>query len=199
MLKRVRPSRTTWRLTFAGCALLLAAAGPEKEGMPQLDFANPLTTSQVVWGALIFLLLYVLLARWALPKVGTVVNARRASIAGDLNTARMSKAHADGAVADLTEATRQARAAAQSAIAEATQQAKAEAAARSAAMNQRLDAQLAEAEGRIGKARNAAMGALRQVASEAATAVVIRLTGHAPDAQTLDNEIGSLLAARGQG
>ena len=38
--------------------------------MPQLDFANPLTTSQVVWGAIIFVVLYILLSRIALPKVG---------------------------------------------------------------------------------------------------------------------------------
>ena len=27
--------------------------------MPQLDFANPLTTCQVVWGAMIFAVLYI--------------------------------------------------------------------------------------------------------------------------------------------
>ena len=124
---------------------------------------------------------------------------RRSSIAGDLETAREAKAQADGAVAELTEATRRARAEAQSAIASATQQAKAEAATRSAEMNQRLDAQLSEAEGRIGEARASAMGALRQVASEAATAVVTRLTGHAPDAGAVDHAVGSQLAARGLG
>ena len=46
-------------LLLAGSTLLFSvqsamAAGPEKEGMPQLNFANPLTISQVVWGALIF-------------------------------------------------------------------------------------------------------------------------------------------------
>ena len=37
--------------------------------MPQLDFANPLTTYQVLWGAVIFMVLYVLASRIALPKV----------------------------------------------------------------------------------------------------------------------------------
>lgn len=188
-----------FRRALPGLAVLLMAAAPQKEGMPQLDFANTLTISQVVWGAIIFVLLYVLLSRWALPKVGTVVEARNASIAGDLETARHAKAEADNAVDELTAATRQARAEAQTAIAEATQKAKADAEARSAEMNQRLDAQLAEAEGRIGQARTAAMGALRQVAGEAATAVVTRLTGHAPAADAVDRAVGGLLAARGQG
>ncbi len=188
-----------YRLALPGLAVLLSAAAPQKEGMPQLDFANPLTVSQVVWGAIIFALLYVLLARWALPKVGTVVEARAASIAGDLEAARHAKAEADHAVAEVTAATRQARADAQTAIAAATQQAKADAAVQSAEMNQRLDAQLAEAEGRIGEARVAAMGALRQVAGEAATAVVTRLTGKAPDTEAVDRAVGGLVAARGQG
>ena len=45
------------RLALAGTALLLMAAGPEHEGMPQLNFKSPLTLSQVVWGAVIFVLL----------------------------------------------------------------------------------------------------------------------------------------------
>ena len=44
-------------------ALLLAPAIARAEGMPQLDFGNPLTISQVVWGAIIFIVLYVLLSR----------------------------------------------------------------------------------------------------------------------------------------
>ena len=187
------------RFALVAAALLISAAGPEKEGMPQLNFASPLTVSQVVWGAIIFVLLYLLLARWALPKVAVVVESRHATIAGDLDTARVAKAEADAAVAELTTATRQARAEAQTAVATATQAAKADAEARAAVMNERLDAQLAEAEGRIGQARAAAMGALRQVANEAATSVITRLTGRAPDTGAVDQAVGSLMTAQGQG
>ena len=189
------------RLTLLVASILLSAAGPldspEKEGMPQLDFGNPLTISQVVWGALIFIVLYVLLSRWALPMVGAVVERRRESIAADLDTARQSKAEADAAVTELTDATRAARAEAQSAIATATQTAKAEAAARAVTMNERLDAQLGEAETRIAAAKASAMGALRQVAGEAATSVITRLTGREPDPAVVDTAVGGLLAARG--
>ena len=187
------------RLYLAGVALLLMAAGPEKEGMPQLNFKSQLTTSQVVWGAIIFTLLYFALSRWALPKVGTVIGDRRARIGGDLETARAAKSEADAAVAELTEATRRARAEAQASIAAATQQAKAEAAAQAATMNERLDAQLAEAEGRIAAARSAAMGALQQVAGETATTVVTRLTGQAPDATRIDQAVAVRLPAAANG
>ncbi len=187
------------RLTLAGMALLLTAAGPEHEGMPQLNFKSPLTLSQVVWGAVIFALLYILFSRWALPKVGSVVQERRATISGNLDTARTAKMQADAAVAELTQATQRARAEAQSSIAAATQQAKTDAAARAASMNQALDAQLAEAEGRIAAARGNAMGALRQVAGEAATAVVTRLTGHVPEAARVDHAVDGLLPSAAKG
>ncbi len=187
------------RLALAGMAFLLAAAGPEHEGMPQLDFKSPLTLSQVVWGAVIFALLYILFSRWALPKVGSVVQERRATISGNLETARTAKMQADIAAADVRQSTQRARAEAQSSIAAATQQAKSDAAARAASMNQALDAQLAEAEGRIAAARGNAMGALRQVAGETAIAVVTRLTGHVPDAARVDQAVDSMLPVATKG
>ncbi len=169
------------------------------EGMPQLDFGNPLTVSQVVWLALIFLTFYLLLNNWALPQVAGVLAKRAATIGADLDTARSAKLEADAAVAEFTAATRQAQTSAQAQVAAATEQAKAEAAVQSAALNQKLDAQLEEAEQRIGTARTSALGALRQVATDTASAVVARLTGHAPDVGSVDREVGAVLAATGRG
>ena len=128
-----------------------------------------------------------------MPKVGSVVEERRTRIAGDLETAQTAKLEADRAVDELTAATRRARAEGQAAIAAATQQAKAEAAVRNEAANKTMDARLAEAEGRIAAARSAGMGALRQVAGETATAVIVRLTGQAPDAARVDQAVSGLL------
>ena len=75
------------------------------EGMPQLDFSNPLTSIQVVWGAIIFIVLYILLSRWALPQVGEVLDERAATIEADLEAARAPKAQADDGVTELTAAT----------------------------------------------------------------------------------------------
>ena len=76
------------RLALLGLLLLPGVA--HAEGMPQLDFANPLTTSQVVWGAIIFALLYFVLSRFALPRVAEVIEQRAQHIAADLETARAS-------------------------------------------------------------------------------------------------------------
>ncbi len=178
-------------------ALLLSSPTPAlAQGMPQLDFSTPLTTSQVVWGALIFILLYFLLSRWALPRVSEVLDQRAAAIAVDLDTARAAKTQADAAVAEMTEAVAAARAEAQGAINAAVEQAKREAAARSASLNERLEAQLASAERSIAQARQSAMAALRQVATDTAASVVGRLTGTTPEPQAVQGAVDAALAAR---
>ncbi len=174
-------------------------AASAAEGMPQLDFGNKLTLSQVVWLAIIFFALYMLLDRWALPKVGGVLAHRAATIGGDLEAARLAKAEADAAVAEFVAASHAAAAEAQRAISGSVDAAKAEAASQAAVANADLDRQLAAAEQRIGAARAAGLGALREVANETAIAVIQRLTGYAPDAHAVDHEVGAVLAATGRG
>ncbi len=165
--------------------------------MPQLDFANPLTISQVVWMFIIFGALYAALRFWALPQVGGVIEMREQRILADLDSARLAKEEADRAAAEIAERSRSASAEAQAELARAVAAAKAEAEQKSRADNEQLEQQLAEAEQRIAAARKQAMGALRQVATEAATSVVSRLTGQAPDPAHIDAAVGDALAARG--
>ncbi len=169
------------------------------EGMPQLDFKTPLTISQVVWGAIIFVVLYILASRFALPQVASVLEERASNIARDLQNAQQAKEKSDAAAAEVAQATAKARADAQSAINAALDEAKAAAAKQTATLNERLEKQLAEAESRIAEARASAMGALRQVATETASTVIARLTGAAPEQARLDGAIAQALSARGVG
>jgi F-type H+-transporting ATPase subunit b len=182
----------------AGGVLLLPAAAMA-EGMPQLDFNNPLTTSQVVWGAIIFIVLYVLASRVTLPKVGAVLEERASHIARDLEGAQAAKTRADADMAEAVAATAKARAEAQAAINAALDEAKQAAASQAETLNARLEKQLQDAEAQIGQARASAMSALRQVATETAGTVIHRLTGAAPDGQRLNRAVGTALSARGVG
>lgn len=166
-------------------------------GMPQLDFANPWTIAQVVWMLLIFGALYFVMAQYALPQVEGVLAARRARIEGDLETAQAAKQRADAAMAEHQAATARARAESQAAINAATQQAQAAAASRAEALNARLAAQIEAAETQIAGARDAAMGALRQVATETADALVARLIG-STDSAAVGRAVERELAARGR-
>lgn len=186
-----------WRSASLAAILVMAAGSAQADTMPQLDFKNPLVLSQVVWGAIIFGGFYYLASRWGLPKVGAVLEMRAATIAADLDQAREAKAAADAAVAELNAARKKAYAQSQAEIADATAKAKAEAAARAAALDARLDAKLSESEAQIGRARAAAMGALREVATETAQAVVARLTDGQADHYRIDAVVGDLLAERG--
>ena len=137
------------RAVAAAVALMLAAAPARAgEGMPQLDFGNSLTQAQVVWLAIIFFALYLLLSKWALPQVASVLELRANAIAGDLDAARKAKAEADAAAAEQAKATREAHAGAQAEINAALAAAKAATDSESAALNARLDAQIADAERR---------------------------------------------------
>jgi F-type H+-transporting ATPase subunit b len=180
-------------------ALLMLPAAAMAEGMPQLDFKTPLTTSQVVWGAIIFVVLYILLSRTGLPMVASVLEERAAKIAKDLDEARAAKAGADEGMRQADQATAKAHAEAQAAINAALDEAKKTAAAQAEVLNARLEKQLQDAEAQIAQARASAMGALREVAMETAATVVTRLSGKAPDAGRLDTAVGSALAARGLG
>jgi F-type H+-transporting ATPase subunit b len=155
-----------------------------------------LVTSQVVWLVFIFAALYLLLSRWALPQVASVIEQRSARIAADLDAAHVAKAESDAAIAEVQEATRRASTEAQAAIATAMAQAKAEATEQARQANERLDAQLAEAEQRIGVARSSAMNALRDVATETAEAVIQRLTGQQPDRTAVSAAVGAAMVGK---
>ncbi|MCF3945863.1 F0F1 ATP synthase subunit B [Acidiphilium sp. AL] len=182
------------RLTiiFAAFALAATPALASADGqMPQMDFANPLTGAQVVWMAIIMIVLYFLLSRWALPQLGSVIEDRQNRIKSDLDVARHAKAEAEHAVAELNLAIRNAREESQAAIAEAVGTAKARARAQSDRLNQRLDAELARAEAEIDATRKQAMAALAPVAREVASSLILRLAGKPADPERLDRALAS--------
>lgn len=198
LLRRIAPpSLATLGLGCVGALLFAPAA--MAEGMPQLDFKNPLTISQVVWGTIIFVVLYILLSKFALPRVGSVLDERAGRIESDLEGARQAAQRAEAGTAEAAAATAKARAEAQAAVNAALEEAKQAAAIQAVSLNERLEQQLKDAETQINAARVAAMSALRQVATETAVTVVTRLTGAAPDPQGLNNAVGAALSARGVG
>jgi F-type H+-transporting ATPase subunit b len=187
------------RIAILGTGLLMFPAAAMAAGMPQLDFANPLTTAQVVWGAIIFVVLYILLSRGGLPQVASVLEERAARISADLDAAREAKAKADADAAQSKAAYEQARAEAQTAINKAVNEAKEAAAKQAEVLNARLEQQLREAEAQIAQARASAMSAVRQVSTETAAMVVARLSGTPANAATLDKAIATAMTAHGIG
>src|SRR5882762_6163438 len=112
--------------------------------MPQFDVAY--FAPQLVWLAITFVVLLLLMWRLALPKVGAVVVMREERVQGNLKKAEQLKAEAEGTLADYNKALAEARAAAQAEHSRADQAIAAETAKREEAFGKRLAAQTGVAE-----------------------------------------------------
>jgi F-type H+-transporting ATPase subunit b len=143
-------------------------------------FQKETFASQLVWLALTFVLLYVLMSKVALPRIAAILADRGKRVADDLAAAERLKEQSDTANAAYQKALADARARAQ-AIAGDTRQRQA---AEAEETRKRLEAELRErlltAEKSIDATRTAAMANVRTIAADAAGAIVERLIGQAP-------------------
>ncbi len=139
--------------------------------------------SQIVWLTISFVLLYVLMAKIALPRIGSILAERSRVIGDELAAAEGLKARSDAAHAAYEKALADARARAQG-IAGGTRERQAR---ETEELHKRLEAQLHErlaaAEQSIARTRTAAMGNVHAIAADTASAIVERLIGTAPAAQ----------------
>jgi F-type H+-transporting ATPase subunit b len=172
-------------VTASGLAAALSVASSGiavAEGqMPQMDFANPLTLSQVVWMAVIMIVLYLLVAYWGLPRIGGVIENRKRRIADDLEAASQSRSAASQIVAEFEQAIRDAHNEGQAAIARAMADAKDKARVEEESLKARLEADWARAKAEIEQTRHAAVAVIRPVAEDVARTLVERLTGRPAD------------------
>ncbi|MBL8687618.1 MAG: F0F1 ATP synthase subunit B' [Rhodospirillaceae bacterium] len=143
--------------------------------MPQLHFQD--FPPQLVWLAITFVVLYVLMSKVALPKIGRVIDARAERITADLDRATKLKDEAAGVLAAYEKALADARAQAQAAIKAVSERMQKDAEAREAALAKKLAADTEAAEGRIKAARDQAMASLTQVATDITKAAAEKLIG----------------------
>ncbi|MEN3951167.1 F0F1 ATP synthase subunit B' [Iodidimonas sp. SYSU 1G8] len=163
--------------------------------MPQLDISS--FPPQLFWLAISFVLLYVVMSRLALPRVGEILRIREERITSDLDRAERLNRDAEDAVKAYEQALAEARAKATDIATKTRAAVQAEAEARQAEAEARLTAQLEAAEARIRATRDEAMSHVREIASDTAVALVTRLLGSAPESARLDQAVGEELQRRG--
>jgi F-type H+-transporting ATPase subunit b len=156
------------------------APGSEHHTGPFPPFQSETFASQLVWLAITFVLLYVLMTKVAIPRVGSILAARKGKIEGDLAAARRYRDQADNALAAYEKSLADARNRAQAIATETRDKLNAEAEKDRKALEEKLNAQLAEADKQIAATKQAAMAHVRGIAVDTASAVVARLTGSAP-------------------
>src|ERR1700676_5057358 len=83
--------------------------------------------SQLLWLTLTFVALYLLMSRIALPRIDSILERRRARIAGDLAEALRLKGESDAAIASYEKSLADARARAQALVSESRRRQAAEA------------------------------------------------------------------------
>jgi F-type H+-transporting ATPase subunit b len=147
--------------------------------------------SQLVWLSISFVLLYVLMAKIALPRVGGILAARQKHIADDLAAANDFKAKSEAANAAYEKKLADARARAQAIAAETREKQAAEAEATNKRLEAELHQRLAAAEQSIAATRTAAMGHVDAIAVDTASAIVARLIGTTP----ADHEVRAAVSA----
>jgi F-type H+-transporting ATPase subunit b len=161
---------------------------PAKRGFP--PFESEYFPSQLVWLAISFVLLYVLMSKIALPRISAILAERNRLVSDDLAAAERLKEQSNAAHAAYEKALDDARNRAQT-IASSTREQQAREAE---ALHKRLEAQFhdrfAAAEQSIAKSRAVAMGSVRTIAGETAAAIVERLIGRQPREEEIAAALG---------
>ncbi|MGB1946480.1 MAG: F0F1 ATP synthase subunit B' [Candidatus Puniceispirillaceae bacterium] len=159
-------------LLIAGLAMPMSAQAAGA-GLPQLDIST--WPSQLFWLVVLFTAGYILMAKFVTPRIGSVLEERRAKLDEDLGKARSASEDAARIraeyEADLDAARSAAAETAKQAAAEATKQAEAS----DAKIAKKLAEKVAKAEAKLATARSEAMANLNNVAAEAALAAVAQL------------------------
>jgi F-type H+-transporting ATPase subunit b len=144
-------------------------------------FATETFASQLLWFALAFGLLYWLMAKVALPRVGDILETRTNRIAADLADAERLRAESEAAGEAYEKSLAEARAKSKAIAQEARDALAAESEAKRKALEAGLAQRIAESEATISARTAEAMASVRGIAADAATAIVARLTGQAPE------------------
>jgi F-type H+-transporting ATPase subunit b len=148
--------------------------------MPQLDVST--FTPQLVWLAITFIGLYLLMTTLVLPRIGRVLALRKDRIEGTLARAQTLKTEAEAARDGYDKALTDARAKATSDVNAVLDRTKADINAKLDTQAQMLNTKARAAEETLGQARDKALASVNDVAAEIAKAAAEKLLGGSVDA-----------------
>ena len=179
--------------TLAASGAVLAKEG--SGGMPQLDYHS--FAPQLVWLAIAFVALYLVMSRLAVPAISDTLDKRQAKIQGDLDAAEKANEEARSLIAAYQKRLADTREEARKLMRERGEADNAAAAARLQALHDKLAAQIADAERRIAAQRDQVMEGLEQMAKDIGQEVYAKLAGQPADQGALSAKVAA--AAKGGG
>jgi F-type H+-transporting ATPase subunit b len=172
-------------------------AVPPKEPFPPFDPSH--FASQLLWFAITFVALYIILARVAIPRIAGILATRRGKITGDLAAAERARADSEAAGTAYDKALAEARARAFAIADKARDAAKAAADAERARNEAELAKRLAAAEARIGEIKDRALAEVGAIAADAAGAVVSALASQSATPKEIEEAVGAEMTRRNAG
>lgn len=161
--------------TQAGTEVAHGAEGGHGGAFPPFDPAS--FASQLLWLAITFGIFYMLMARVAIPQLGSILDTRKSRIDQDIAEANRLRDEAEHASAAYELELTEARNRAGSIGAKARDEAKAAADAERHRVEAELNARLAEAEERISSIKSKAMKEVGTIASDTTSVIVRELLG----------------------
>ncbi|MDF2799119.1 MAG: synthase subunit [Devosia sp.] len=133
--------------------------------------------SQLLWLAITFAALYLLMSKLALPRLGSIIDERKARLDADLAAADASRQKTDAAIAAYEAALAAAKSKAQGIANETRESIQTELAAKRQAVETDLAARMTSAEARIAQTKAAALTQVDEIAAATAQTIVAQLVG----------------------
>jgi F-type H+-transporting ATPase subunit b len=163
--------------------------GHGETNFPPFDPVN--FTPMLIWLALTFGALYLLMAKIALPRVQAILQSRADKISSDIADANKLRSLAEEASAAHDKLIAEAKSEAIALAQETHAKLLAETEAKRLALEAELNARLSASEAQIAEMKATAMSNVEAIAADAAAAIVQRITGKPADFSAIANALAS--------
>lgn len=173
---------------------VLGGMPAEAAGLPQLDIAT--FPPQLIWLAITFAVLYILMSRVALPRVSQVLEERQHKIEDNLKKAETLRAEAQAAAEAYEKALMEARAEAHDVLLDVHNRLAEDAARKQAEVSKELETEIKAAEARIDEAKTKAMEDLSSVATEVALSASEKVSGESLNEADVAKIIAAVMEER---
>ena len=162
-----------------------------KKMMPQLD--PTYFASQLFWLLVVFMVMYVAMAKWVAPRIARVLEHRKNHLGADLSAAELARAEAQGAKGSYEKAYADARQSANTAIAKVQSEIARAAADEQSKLDRKLADEMAKVEEAIACQLRDAKAQMKPLAAELATQMVATVSGLNVPAADIDKAVTAAL------
>lgn len=175
--------------THAATAGTHATTEAHSEVFPPFDPSS--FGGQLLWLAITFAALYVLMSRVALPQIGSIIDTRKARIEADLKEAERLRQETEKASAAYEAARAEAQRNAQKIAEDTRASIKQDIDNRRGEVEASLTQRMSDAEARIAVTKTAALTNVADIAAETAEAVVARIIGTGVSSQDVRDAVAA--------